>query len=97
MKFSIRKAALSIVALATLGYGFMEFLRPASVTEKRVQLQKLDDENRMLRQENDKLRKRIENLASNPEAQELEIRKRYHMVKPGETAYVLQDKKPVAQ
>lgn len=97
MRLSVGKAAVAIVALAAACYGLAEFRGPngySSLVEKRREMQKLEQDNRMFRDEIDRLAARIDKLNHDPDAQELEIRKRLGLVRPGEKVYVLNDKEP---
>src|SRR5277367_3347439 len=95
MGFSMRKAALAVISLAALAYGVSELRSSngyAGMVEKREEVNRLERENQKLRSEISRLSKRVDDLTNNPGAQELEIRKTYNMLKPGETVYILQDK-----
>jgi cell division protein FtsB len=89
------KIALAAAALATAGYGLIEFRGPhgyAELVEKRSEVQRLKKQNKDIEDEVARLQKRVEKLSTDPAAQELEIRKRNGLLKPGETVYLLQDK-----
>ncbi len=99
MKWSPGKIAAAALAFITMLYGFAEFRGPngyLGLLQKREQVHTLEQENAKLRAEIDKLDKRVDKLQHDPAAQEQEIRKRLHMVKPGETVYVLQDEAKTA-
>ncbi len=94
MKVSFGRLAIAGVALATLGYGLAEFRGPSgygALLKKRQELETLDKENKMLRDEIHRLDTRINKLTSDPQTQELEVRKRRGLVLPDETVYVFQD------
>ena len=94
MKFSFGKTAVAALALMTVAYGVSEFRGPngyAGLLQKREQVRNLEQENAKLRAEIDRLDKRVDRLQHDPAAQELEVRKRLHMVKTGEKVYVIQD------
>jgi cell division protein FtsB len=96
MNVSFGRLAIAAVALATIGYGLVEFRGPngyAALMEKRREMDALNRENKVLRDEIRRLDTRIDKLNKDPETQELEIRKRLGLVRPGETVYVLQDAK----
>jgi len=65
---------------------------PALMT-RRQQIEQLEKRNAMLAQENERLREHIQRLADNPSQQELEIRQRLKMVRPGEKVYLLNNNK----
>ena len=99
MTLSFGKVAVAGIALAALAYGVAEVRGPNGYTQllqKREQVHELEQQNRELRQEIDRLGKRVDKLQRDPVAQELEIRKKLGLVKPGETVYVLQDKQTKA-
>ncbi len=94
MKLSYGKIAIASLALMTVVYGVTEFRGPngySGLLQKRQQVHNLEQENARLKAEIDRLDKRVDKLKHDPAAQELEVRKRLHMVKPGEMVYVLQD------
>ena len=95
MRMSFGRTALAVIVLAAAAYGVVEFRGPNGyfgLLEKREQLRNLEVENQKLRDDIDRLEKRVKSLATDPETQEQEIRKRYGLVKSGETVYLLQDK-----
>ncbi len=95
MTLSFGKIAIAIVAVAVIAYGVTEVRGPNGYTQliqKREQLRVLEQENRRLHDDIDRLEKRVGKLKSDTTLQELEVRKRLGLVKPGETVYVLQDK-----
>jgi cell division protein FtsB len=94
MKFSFAKIAVAALALMTVVYVVTEFRGPNGYTglmQKREQVRTLEQENAKLRAEIARLDKRVDRLQHDPTVQELEVRKRLHMVKTGEKVYVLQD------
>jgi cell division protein FtsB len=94
MKLPLGKLAVAVIALLTVGYGVAEFRGPNGYTglmQKREQVRTLEQENAKLRAEIDRLDHRVDRLRHDPAAQELEIRRKLGMVKPGETVYVLQE------
>jgi cell division protein FtsB len=96
MKMSLGRIAVVVIALATTAYGIAEFRAPngyKGFVEKREQVQRLEVENQRLRGDIERLEKRVKNLADDPSTQEQEIRKRYGLLKEGETVYLIQDKK----
>jgi len=100
MKLTLGKLAAIVLAAATIAYGLVEFRGPNGYTglmQKREEVRRLERENQKLKEDIDRLSKRVDKLKTDPAAQELEIRKQLGLVKQGETVYVLQDsKKPAA-
>jgi len=93
---TLGKLALAAVAVATVGYGVVEFRSPhgySAFVEKRLEVQRLKKENKAIEDQISKLEKRVDKLSTDPAAQELEIRKRNGLLKTGETTYLLQQDK----
>ena len=65
--------------------------------EKRREIQQLQEQNATLLKEVQERKDRIRQLQSNPAAQEEEIRRRYKLLKPGETTFILPDAPKPAQ
>ena len=63
----------------------------SALAEKRRQVRALEEENANLARDNEAKKQRIERLKHDPSAQELEIRKRLKLQRPGETSFVLPD------
>lgn len=96
MKLSSGRIAAAAIALATAAWGVAEFRGPngyMGFLDKHEQVRRMETENEKLRAEIQRLEKRVKSLAEDPATQEQEIRKRYGLVKEGETVYMLQDKK----
>jgi len=55
------------------------------------EIRTLEEDNANLQRENQYRRDRIKKLEENPSAQELEIRKKLKLVRPGETSFILPD------
>jgi cell division protein FtsB len=92
---SVGKLVLLAAALGSVAFGLVEFRGLDGYTglsQRRDEVLRLERENAHLREEIDRLDKRVDHLNRDPAAQELEIRKRYGLVKPGETVYLLQNK-----
>jgi cell division protein FtsB len=96
MKVSLWKIGFAVLFLGCVGYGFVE-LRGANgvsgLVEKRREVHDLEQQNQLLHKEIEAKKLRIERLRDNPEEQELEIRKRLKLVKPGEKSFILQEQK----
>lgn len=87
------KRGLIVGAFALLGAFALRQLRgPAglpSVRDKWDQIRELEEQNANLQRENDYRRVRIQKLESSPSEQELEIRKKLKLLRPGETSFIL--------
>ena len=57
--------------------------------EKWNEIRQFEEENANLQRENDYRRDRIKKLESSPSEQELEIRKKLKLLRPGETSFIL--------
>ena len=80
--------ALTLVA----AYGYRTLRGPQglpALRERWDQIRKLEEENAALQRENDYRTQRIQKLKDNPAEQELEIRKRLKLLRPGETSFIL--------
>ncbi len=101
----IRRVALAIVVVLAGVYGYMSLRGPQGIPalmEKWREIRRLEEDNAALQRENDYRRERIKKLQSSPSEQELEIRKKLKLLRPGETSFILPDppkqdeSKPVA-
>jgi cell division protein FtsB len=92
---SILRPLAALAALAGLAaYATIMLRGPqglSALAEKREQVRALEEENATLARDNDAKRRRIESLKHDRSAQELEIRKRLKLQRPGETSFVLPD------
>jgi cell division protein FtsB len=99
MVISVRRA-LILIAFALIGvYGLVELRGPQgfpALKEKWNEIRQLEEENANLQRENEYRRDRIKKLESSPSEQELEIRKKLKLLRPGETSFILpeQPKQP---
>ena len=99
MSNSVRRALLLIVFAVIGVYGVMELRGPQGIPALRqrwTEIRKLEEENANLQRENDYRRDRIKKLEGNASEQELEIRKKLKLLRPGETSFILpeQPKQP---
>ena len=79
-----------------MGYAIVTLSGPKGIPAliaKRQQIEQLEKRNAMLAQQNERLREHIQRLADNPAQQDLEIRKRLKLVRPGEKVYLLNNNK----
>jgi len=102
MSNTIRRAILVIVFALIGAYGVVELHGPQglpALKERWTEIRKLEEENANLQRENDYRRERIKKLESSVSEQELEIRKKLKLLRPGETSFILpvQPKRPSDQ
>lgn len=92
MKQVLQKSGGIAAAVVLCLYAVMALRGPngmAALAAKRRQVQALQEQNATLAAENAEKRKRIELLKNDPATQELEIRERLKLVKPGETQFLI--------
>ena len=92
MNSSVRRAILLIVFALIGAYGLMELRSPQGIPALRqrwTEIRKLEEENANLQRENNYRRERIQKLESSASEQELEIRKKLKLLRPGETSFIL--------
>jgi len=97
MKSSIAKVGYALAVLVAAGYALVTLRGPQGVPaliEKQKQIRTLELGNADLAREIETRRARIKRLQEDESAQELEIRQRLKLVRPGEKVFILQD--PVA-
>jgi len=92
MNSSVRRVII-LIAFALIGaYGLVKLRGPQglpALREKWDEIRQLEEENANLQRENDYRRERIKKLESSPSEQELEIRKKLKLLRPGETSFIL--------
>jgi cell division protein FtsB len=95
MKSLLQKSGL-LVLLAVIGLFAAIVLRGpngiSALTEKRKEIQSLQEVNASLAAENERKRVRIEKLKNNRAEQELEIRDKLKLLRPGETQLIVPEK-----
>lgn len=98
MRISPWKAGYALVLISGAVYGFVELRGPngtvAQLMQKRQRVHSLEETNARLHREIEAETARIKRLEDNPEENEIEIRKRLKLVKPGEKSYILQEAAP---
>jgi cell division protein FtsB len=97
MKSSIAKVGYAVAVLVAASYAFVALRGPQGIPaliEKQKHIRMLELENADLAREIETRRARIKRLREDESAQELEIRQRLKLVRPGEKVFILQD--PVA-
>ena len=90
------KTAYAIVVLTGVVYAFVALEGPngiPSLLAKRRQVQQYEEQNQQILRENVQKEQRIDRLENNPIEQEMEIRQRLKLAKPGEKIYILDDSK----
>jgi cell division protein FtsB len=97
MSSSVRRVVILVVFALIGAFGLSELRGPQglpALREKWNEIRQFEEENANLQRENDYRRDRIKKLESNPSAQELEIRQKLKLLRPGETSFILpeQDK-----
>jgi cell division protein FtsB len=82
--------AAALVAMAV--YGYFELTGPQGIPALRGkwnEIRQLEEQNANLQRDNQVRKERIERLKNNPAEQDLEVRKRLKVQKPGETSFIL--------
>lgn len=88
------KTAYAIVVLTGVAYVFIALEGPNGIPAllaKRSQVAQYEKENQRILRENVQKEQRIERLENNPIEQEMEIRQRLKLAKPGEKIYILDE------
>ena len=91
----LKKTGFVTAAAVLAAYAFIAFRGPQGVSalaEKRSQIRQLQEQNADLGREIQLKRDRINRLKFSQAEQELEIRKRLKLQRPGEMDFVLPDK-----
>ena len=94
MKNAVRRMVFLLVVAVVGVYGYLALRGPQglpALREKWGEIRKLEEENANIQRENQYRRDRIKKLEESPSAQELEIRKKLKLVRPGETSFILPD------
>jgi cell division protein FtsB len=97
---SVRRGIL-LIAFALLGvYALRQLRGPGglpAVRQKWDEIRQQEEDNASLQRENDYRRDRIRKLESSPSEQELEIRKKLKLLRPGETSCIWPEQPKNAQ
>ena len=91
MKTPLVKATYVAAILAAASYAFFTLRGPHGVPgllEKQREIHQMEEKNAKLDQEIERMRDHIKRLESNPSDQELEVRERLKLVKPGEKVFI---------
>ena len=94
MKNAVRRTVFLLVVGLIAVYGFLALRGPQGIPALRGkwrEIRTLEEDNANLQRENQYRRDRIKKLEESPSAQELEIRKKLKLVRPGETSFILPD------
>lgn len=94
IKSTVRRVVFLILFVLVGAYGYLALRGPQGVPalkEKWTEIRKLEEDNAALQRENEYRRNRIQKLEQNPSEQELEIRKKLKLLRPGETSFILPD------
>ncbi|HXI41522.1 MAG TPA: septum formation initiator family protein [Bryobacteraceae bacterium] len=96
MRSSVAKLGYAVAVLVAASYAFVTLHGgiPALI-QKQSEIRTLEKQNADLAREIEFRRERIQRLREDESEQELEIRQRLKLVRPGEKVFILQD--PVAQ
>jgi len=95
MKFSLARIGYLAAFLLVVSYAFITLRGPKGIPgllARERQIQSLEQRNAALAQENERVREHIQRLTDDPAGQELEIRQRLKLVRPGEKVYILNNK-----
>jgi cell division protein FtsB len=98
MRSSVAKLGYAVAVLVAASYALVTLRGPQGVPaliERQNQIRTLEKQNADLAREIEFRRERIQRLQEDESEQELEIRQRLKLVRPGEKVFILQD--PVAQ
>ncbi len=96
MRSSVAKLGYAVAVLVAASYAFVTLRGgiPALI-QKQGEIRTLEKQNADLAREIEFRRERIQRLREDESEQELEIRQRLKLVRPGEKVFILQE--PVAQ
>jgi len=100
MRNAVRRTVFLLIVGVIGVYGYLALRGPQglpALREKWREIRTLEENNNNLQRENQYRRERIEKLEKNPSAQELEIRKKLKLVRPGETSFILPDQPKAEQ
>jgi cell division protein FtsB len=89
-----RRTGYILISVLAIAYGLAALRGPQGVSallDKRREVQQLQQENSAKAAENERRRERIQRLKQNTTEQEMEIRKKLKLLRPGETTFILPD------
>lgn len=96
MKTSTAKAIYAAIVLSVTSYAFIALRGPNGIPgylEKRRLVHEYEETNQQLVREIEQKQQRIQRLKDNPADQEMEIRHKLKLTKPGEKVYILDSTK----
>ena len=91
MKGPIIKTAYITAFLVAGSYAFFTLRGPHGIPallEKQREIHEMEEKNAKLDREIERMRDHIKRLETNPSEQELEVRERLKLLKPGEKTYI---------
>ncbi len=94
MKLWLGRVGLAIAVVLAGIYGYLTLRGPQGVPalfEKQRTIRELQEHNANLAREVQERKERIQRLKESQSEQEMEIRKRLKLVRPGETSFILPD------
>lgn len=96
MKISAVKTLYALIVLCGIVYAFVVLRGPNGIpgmVEKQRLVREYERSNQDLQREIEEKQERIKRLQSDPAEQEMEIRQRMKLARPGEKIYILGDNK----
>ena len=94
MRSSVARLGYVLVVLVAASYALVTLRGPQGVPaliQKQKEIRQLEKQNADLAREIESRRQRIQRLREDESEQELEIRQRLKLVRPGEKVFILQD------
>jgi cell division protein FtsB len=91
MKAPLVRIAYFAAFLAAASYAFFTLRGPHGIPwllEKQREIHAMEEQNTKLDREIERMRDHIKRLETNPSEQELEVRERLKLLKPGEKVYI---------
>lgn len=95
MSTAVRRAAYTAALGLMALYGYVALTGSQGIPALRAkwtEIRQLEEENANLKRDNEYKKGRIERLKNDPAEQELEIRKRLKLQRPGETTFILPER-----
>ena len=92
MSTAVRRVVYSAALVVMAIYGYVALRGPQGIPalrQKWTEIRQLEEENANLQRDNQYKKERIERLKNDPSEQELEIRRRLKLLRPGETSFIL--------
>jgi cell division protein FtsB len=97
MKSPAARIGYAVAILIAVTYAFFTLRGPQGIPaliQKQYDVRELEKENASLAREIESRRERIQRLREDESEQELEIRQRLKLVRPGEKVFILQEPSP---